>query len=190
MLHFFPDFAYRSHIPRSIFAIITTMRSKVHWASTRSVKKVPDIRAVRVRIVKSRMEGGSGRVSRSSRLRASYSVHPPRAIVLPSYCSGSSKAIFFRKPIHNEPASSASYSCGHPLEKHRTREIPTEESRRRGIGFLYTARFDNREQPSEIAETSRVIKMQFSIFLVCFRLRRAGGGEGGEKERGTLDLIQ
>lgn len=86
--------------------------------------------------------------------------------------AGSSKAIFFRERVYSESASSTSYSCGRPLEKHRTREIPTEESRLRDIGFLYTAPL--RQSRDRTAErdcgTSRVIKMQFSIFLVCFRL--------------------
>lgn len=99
---------------------------------------------------------------------------------------GSSKAIFFREPVQSESASSASYSCGHPLEKHRTREIPTEESRHHTALDFSILRASTIARPNSRArlQTSRVIKMQFSIFLVCFRLRREGGGEGARKERG------
>lgn len=97
--------------------------------------------------------------------------------------AGSSKVIFFREPVYSESASSASYSCGRPLEKHRTRKIPTEELASALDSSIPRASTIARPNSRTRLQTSRVIKMQFSIFLVYFRLRRGGGEEGGE-ERG------
>lgn len=123
-------------------------------------------------------EGGSGKVcldpvGYAPVILSSIHLERSRCRVI----AGSSKAIFFREPVYSESASSASYSCGRPLEKHRTREIPTEKSAPALDFSVPCASTIARPNSRARLQTSRVIKMQFSIFLVCFRLRRGGGGE-------------
>lgn len=79
----------------------------------------------------------------------SYSAqHPPRAIALPSYCRLFKGDIFPRAGT----ARLLIHAVAHLKNTGRGRFL--RNGRHRGIGFLYTARFDNREteQPSEIAD--------------------------------------